>query len=180
MSDKHMLLKLARGAIGESLGLAFDKTLYEKEAFLESGASFVTLTKGGQLRGCIGSLIATRPLFEDVYKNAKAAAFEDPRFPPVALDELEAITVEVSLLTPPVAVEFADKEDLKSKITPFKDGVILKKGYFQSTFLPQVWEQLPDFESFFAHLCAKGGMHQDCIDQDLQVFTYQVEKFSEA
>lgn len=178
--DEKMLLKLARGSIGESLGLAFDKTLYESEALLGNGASFVTLSKNGDLRGCIGSLIATRPLFEDIYKNAKAAAFEDPRFLPVTLEELDVIKIEVSLLSQPKPVVFRDKADLKSKITPFTDGVILKKGYHQSTFLPQVWEQLPDFESFFAHLCAKAGMEQECIDGDLQVFKYQVEKFSEA
>jgi len=177
--DSTLLLKLARCCIEEELGVSCDKSLFASEWLNKFGATFVTLTKNGNLRGCIGSLVATRSLREDICKNAKLAAFSDPRFPPLSRDEQAEIAIEVSLLSEPLEVLFESKRDLKSKIVPHQHGVIIKKGVYQATFLPQVWEQLPEFETFFAHLCAKAGMKGECIDGDLKVFTYEVEKFSE-
>lgn len=176
--DSALLLKLARCCIEEEFGVMCDKTLFSSKELDRLGASFVTLTKDGNLRGCIGSLVATRALREDICKNAKLAAFSDPRFPPLLREELDSISIEVSLLSEPLEVLFESKSDLKSKIVPHKHGVIIKKGVYQATFLPQVWEQLPEFETFFAHLCAKAGMRGDCIDGELKVFTYEVEIFS--
>lgn len=177
--DSALLLKLARCCIKEEFGHPCDRSAFTSKWLDRFGATFVTLTKNGDLRGCIGSLIATRSLREDICKNAKLAAFSDPRFPPLSEDEVVEITIEVSLLSEPKELLFESKDDLKSKIVPHKHGVIIKKGGYQATFLPQVWEQLPEFETFFAHLCAKAGLRGECIDNNLKVFTYEVEKFSE-
>jgi len=122
---------------------------------------FVTLTKNGNLRGCIGYIEGIMPLYEAVIENAKNAALSDPRFPQVSTQELKDIVVEVSVLTKPQPIEYANPEDLLSKICAGTDGIILKKGYNQSTFLPQVWEQLPEKVPFLQHLSLKGGMPLD-------------------
>ena len=122
---------------------------------------FVTLTKKGELRGCIGYIEGIKPLFEAVMDNAKNAALEDPRFPPVRPAELADIKVEVSVLTKPVPLDYKDPDDLLAKLVPGEDGIILSKGYHQSTFLPQVWGQLPDKIGFLEHLAMKGGMAAD-------------------
>jgi AmmeMemoRadiSam system protein A len=122
---------------------------------------FVTLTKKGQLRGCIGYIEGIKPLFEAVMDNAKNAALEDPRFPQVRPAELADIKVEVSVLTKPVPLDYKTPEDLLAKLVPGEDGIILTKGYHQSTFLPQVWGQLPDKTEFLEHLSQKGGMPPD-------------------
>lgn len=146
---------------------------------LESRATFVTLTINGQLRGCIGSLVPQRVLIDDIAHNAKAAAFSDPRFSPLTKPEYERVHVEISLLSIPQALEYNDIADLKSKLRPDVDGVILKKGHYQATFLPQVWEQLPSFELFFAHLCQKAGLGGNCLEQKPEIYTYQAEKIKE-
>ncbi len=122
---------------------------------------FVTLTKNNNLRGCIGYIEGIKPLYEAVIDNAKNAALSDPRFPQVSAKELPDIVVEVSVLTKPEPIDYANPEDLLGKICAGSDGIILKKGYNQSTFLPQVWEQLPDKVSFLQHLSVKGGMPAD-------------------
>jgi hypothetical protein len=127
----------------------------------ENSGCFVTLTKGGQLRGCIGYIEGIKPLFEAVIDNAKNAALEDPRFSPVTADELGDIKIEVSVLTKPAPLAYTDPKDLLSKLVPGQDGIILQKGFNQSTFLPQVWEQLPDKVEFLEHLSVKGGMSRD-------------------
>jgi len=181
---KKTLLTLARAAIAEAVGLDYRldlKTLLSENPWLqEQGASFVTLTiNGGQLRGCIGSIIAHQKLYEDIIQNAKNTAISDPRFPSLTQKEFEAITVEVSILSAPEALKYNSIDDLKSKIRVGVDGVVLKHGIHQATFLPKVWEQLPSFELFFAHLCQKAGMEADCLSRMPDIFTYQVEEYKE-
>jgi len=181
MKKSDTILKLAKQSIQDE----FDYTnsinnkqlIFDNPWLQESGASFVTLTQEGKLRGCIGSLQATRPLIEDIIANAKNAAFRDPRFPKLTREELHVTNIEVSVLTPPKLLKYIDIEDLKSKITPKKDGVILQLGESQATFLPQVWDELPDFESFFGHLLQKAGLPMDSFKNHPTIYTYQVEKF---
>ena len=144
------------------------------------GASFITLTIRGELRGCIGALEAYQPLVEDVREHAVAAAFEDPRFPPLSEDELSRIQIEVSRLTRPSPLEYRDAEDLISKLRPHIDGVIIRDELRRATFLPQVWEKLPDPSEFMDNLCYKmGASHRHWRNKHLDVFTYQVEEFHE-
>lgn len=175
-----VLLKLARESIEEVLEarntIDRDALLTQYPDLAEKRATFVTLTIGGDLRGCIGTLVAHRSLLEDVVHNAKAAAFQDPRFSPLTTSEYLHAAVEVSLLTPPEPLEYRDTPDLKAKIRPGTDGVILSLGGYQATFLPQVWEQLPEFEQFFAHLGLKAGIGSDALSRHPEIFTYQVEK----
>lgn len=146
----------------------------------EEGVSFVTLTIRGQLRGCIGALEAYQPLADDVREHAVAAALEDPRFPPVREDELSRIQVEVSRLTRPVPLEYKDADDLLAKLRPHVDGVILRDGFRRATFLPQVWEKIPDPSEFLGNLCYKMGADADLWRRKhLDVMTYQVEEFHE-
>lgn len=146
----------------------------------EKGASFVTLTVGGALRGCIGTLEAYQPLVLDVQEHAMAAALEDYRFAPVIPPELKHIQIEVSRLTPATPLEYTDSLDLLSKLRPGVDGVIIKDGHHRATFLPQVWEKLPDPSDFLDQLCYKmGAMPETWRKEHLQVFTYQVEEFHE-
>ena len=177
--DDKVLLKIAKDAILESFGEAkIDKEeLLKNYPYLaDEGAVFVTLNLNGALRGCIGSIIAHRSLIDDIIHNAKAAAFEDPRFFPLSESEFEKIELELSILTQPQKVEYEDIEDLKSKIEIGKDGVILKRGYNQATFLPQVWEELSNFEQFFAHLCKKAGLNPNCLQLHPEIYKYQVKK----
>ncbi len=143
------------------------------------GAVFVTINERSSLRGCIGSLVAHRPLIDDVIENAKAAAFGDPRFPPLSPEEFDKITIEISLLSEPKPLEYSSIEDLRNKIKPGIDGVVLKLDGRQATFLPQVWEDLSDFDTFFTHLCMKAGLPANCLEYHPEIFVYQVEKFSE-
>ncbi len=179
----ELLLKIARQAIASAFGLAPD---VEKEELVarypelaKEQATFVTLTIGGQLRGCIGSIIPHRRLIDDLVANARAAAFDDPRFPRLTPEEFEKVDIEVSLLTVPRELPYEDIEDLRKKIRPGVDGVILHLDGRQATFLPQVWEELNDFDLFFAHLCLKAGLPQDCLAYHPTIYTYQVEKFKE-
>jgi AmmeMemoRadiSam system protein A len=181
--EKKTLLRMAREAMEH--GVRGEKVPpLQKESLtpplLEQGASFVTLTVRGQLRGCIGALEAYQPLAEDVREHAVAAALEDPRFPPVTQDELNGINIEVSRLTRPVALEYTDAQDLLSKLRPNVDGVILKDGYRRATFLPQVWEKIPDRAEFLDNLCYKMGARDDLWRiKHIEVLVYQVEEFHE-
>ena len=181
--EKQLLLRLAREAMecgvrGKKLP-PLDKNSLTPH-LLEQGASFVTLTINGDLRGCIGALEANQPLVDDVREHAVAAALEDPRFRPVAESELDRIKLEVSRLTAPRPLEYSDSEDLLKKLRPHVDGVILKNDYRRATFLPQVWDQIPDPEDFLDHLCAKMGANQNLwLNTKLQVYIYQVEEFHE-
>jgi len=178
-----LLLKIARKSI-ESVfdkNIIIDKTKLTKEyPFLnEEKATFVTLTKHGQLRGCIGSLTAHRSLIEDLIYNSKAAAFNDPRFTPLSKDEFDEIKIEISILTQPKKLEYKDFEDLEKKLVPKKDGVILELENKRATFLPQVWQQLPTFNEFMVHLCKKAGLNPASLSALPKIYTYEVVKIKE-
>jgi AmmeMemoRadiSam system protein A len=173
-----VLLGLVRDAIAEALG-ASPQPLPQADWLREYGATFVTLTQCGQLRGCIGSLQAHRPLVEDVCHNACAAAFQDPRFAPLGRDELESTCCEVSLLSPVESMAFKDEQDALAQLRPGIDGVILEYGRYRSTFLPQVWEQLPDPRRFMAHLKRKAGLPDDFWNKDVRLSRYTVTKWCE-
>lgn len=175
----HTLLILARNAIAAHLGQATRPT-DDLPALHEPGASFVTLTLRGQLRGCIGSLEAWRPLGQDVRENALAAAFRDPRFSPLAADELPLSRVEVSLLTPAVALSFVDESDALAQLRPGEDGIIFSCCSRRATFLPQVWEQLPSPALFMAHLKQKAGLPAEYWGPDVRLERYSVAKWKEA
>ena len=148
------------------------------ESLTRDGASFVTLTKHGALRGCIGSLEARRPLIVDVQENAISAATHDPRFPPVRARELDELQIEISVLSTPEPLSYAGANDLIAKLRPGTDGVVIERGWQRATFLPQVWEKLPDPHEFLQHLCLKAGLAADAYRRPgLDVYTYQVEKF---
>ncbi|MDD2922800.1 MAG: AmmeMemoRadiSam system protein A [Anaerolineales bacterium] len=183
-TEKQILLRLAREALefgvrGKKLPPLIAASLTPR--LLENGASFVTLTVNRELRGCIGALEAYQPLAADVREHAVAAALEDPRFPPVDESELSRIHIEVSRLTAPIPLEYSSSEDLLARLNPHEDGVILKYGRRRATFLPQVWEQIPDPEDFLNHLCAKMGAPSNLWrNEKLEVYLYRVEEFHEA
>ncbi len=178
---KNIVLDIPKKAISDSLyyenTLDAKKLTEENEWLKKDGASFVTLTHNGKLRGCIGSLIARRPLIEDIIENANNAAFRDPRFPKLTREEFNKTDIEVSILSEPELIEYINIEDLKRKITPHVHGVILTLKSNQATFLPQVWEELPEFETFFGHLLNKAGLAIDSFKEHPQIYTYQVDKF---
>ena len=153
--------------------------LREYPELAERRATFVTLTLNGQLRGCIGSILPRRALIDDVIENARAAAFKDPRFPPLSPEEFPRIAIEVSLLTPPRPLPYADAADLRRKLRPGVDGVVIRFDGRRATFLPGVWEQLPGFDKFFEHLCLKAGLPADCLRLHPDVCVYQAEKIAE-
>lgn len=181
--EKQYLLKLARqsleaGVRGQPLPSLDPAAL--TPALRAPGASFVTLTKGGALRGCIGALEPYQSLAEDVREHAVAAALEDYRFPPVQPNELPEIQIEVSRLTVPAPLEYSDPDDLLAKLRPGVDGVILRDGWRRATFLPQVWEKIPDKAEFLDNLCYKMGVPPDTWrHKHLEVLVYQVEEFHE-
>jgi len=145
----------------------------------EKRATFVTLTLSGHLRGCIGMLEACRPLARDVAQNAVSAAFHDPRFPPLSRDEFDALNISISVLSPPEEMTFSSEADLKEKIRLGIDGLILQEGFQKGTFLPSVWEELPEREIFFEHLKLKAGLPAGYWSDTLRVFRYTAEYFSE-
>ena len=181
--EKQYLLKLARETISNALN-HLPEPVVNLEALspnlLGQGASFVTLTRHGELRGCIGSLEAHQSLALDVREHAYQAAFEDYRFPPLTRSELPDLSIEISRLTAPAELTYDAPGDLARELTPGVDGVILQDGYRRATFLPQVWDQLPQAETFLAHLCAKMGSPADVWKHKmLKVKTYRVEEFHE-
>ncbi|MDD5057653.1 MAG: AmmeMemoRadiSam system protein A [Sideroxydans sp.] len=179
-TDKgQILLHLARAAIAKELG--FISHDLPRTAWLEEpGATFVTLTLRGQLRGCIGSLEAYRPLIEDVKYNAIAAAFRDPRFQPLTKEEFAEVVIEVSQLSAPKPIQFTSEQNALEQLIPGIDGVILELGRYRATFLPQVWAQLPQAKEFIAHLKHKAGLPQDYWSDDIRLSRYSVQKWSEA
>jgi AmmeMemoRadiSam system protein A len=146
----------------------------------EKRGVFVTLHKNGRLRGCIGNIEPTKPVLEGVRENALHAALDDTRFAPVTPEELADLDIEVSLLTVPEKLVYSDSKDLLRQIVPFRHGVIVEKGYHRATFLPQVWEQLPDPASFLTQLCLKARLDPDAWHaRDLAVSIYEVQSFTE-
>ena len=180
--DRKALLRLARSAIEARLvkGAELEKPSQVSPVLNELGGCFVTLHKHGQLRGCIGTIEPVCTLLECVEKNAQSAAFGDPRFPSLSVEELKEIDIEISILSVPEPLSFKDGDDLKRKLKPNVHGVILCRGINRSTFLPQVWEQLPDKEEFLEHLCLKGGMSSKAWqDTETKVEVYEAEVFGE-
>jgi AmmeMemoRadiSam system protein A len=172
------LLIRARNAIAAEFGLP-PAPEPDDPALHQPGATFVTLTQLGELRGCIGSLQAWRPLDEDVRSNARAAAFRDPRFAPLTESELAHTRVEVSLLAPAVPMSFASEDDAVRQLRPGIDGVILEWGMHRGTFLPQVWESLPEPRMFMAHLKQKAGLAPGFWAPDVKLSRYEVQKWKE-
>jgi AmmeMemoRadiSam system protein A len=180
-----ILIKLARKTIAENLGIAendagnLDTALKDK-AFLDKRGTFVTLTINNQLRGCIGNLSPNKTILEGVKDNAVNAAFYDPRFPALTKKELGEVDIEISLLTEPQPLVFVNADDLLDRLRPGIDGVIIQKSGRSATFLPQVWEQLPDKKDFLNHLCTKAGLPSDAWrSPGLLVQVYQVQYFHE-
>lgn len=181
--EKIYLLRLARESIvrvvKEQPALILNLEDYSAR-LREDGASFVTLTHKGELRGCIGTLEAYQPLVQDVCEHAQAAAVEDYRFSPVRSAEIPHLEIEISVLTAPQPLDYQSSDDLVKLLRPNVDGVILRDGIRRATFLPQVWEKLPDPQKFLSHLCWKMGSDADLWRfKKLEVLIYQVEEFSE-
>ncbi len=172
------LLAIARATIGRQLGLSM--TARQDADFLrEPGATFVTLQLDGELRGCIGSLAPHRNLLDDVSRNARSAAFLDPRFTPLSLREFARVTVEVSELSPQTPIAFRDEADLLSQLRPGIDGLVLEVDGHRGTFLPQVWQSLPSPADFLAHLKRKAGVPPDHPLTGARVARYTVDKWKE-
>ena len=184
--DKKFLLKLARESIKyylerqDLLTVSAEELKRYSPTLLEKLATFITLTEYEQLRGCIGHLEAIEPLYQDVIENAVNAAFFDFRFLPLDKKELNLIKIEISILTKPQPLDYQTPEDLINSLRKNIDGVIIKKGPFEATYLPQVWEQIPDKEEFLSSLCVKAGLPSDIWKKEkLEVKIYQVESFKE-
>jgi AmmeMemoRadiSam system protein A len=175
----ELLLPIARAAIASALGLGAQAP-EDARCLQDPGACFVTLTQRGQLRGCIGSLEARRSLLADVKANAVAAALQDPRFTPLTAGELGVTRVEVSLLSPLQEMHFASEADALAQLRPGIDGLVFSFGRHRSTFLPQVWEQLPGAAEFMAQLKRKAGLAADFWDPAVQLQRYSVAKWQEA
>lgn len=182
-AQQEILLKIARGALEKSVtGEPLPEVNLSRlpTALQEDGASFVTLTIEDRLRGCIGTLEAYQPLALDVQEHAVAAALQDFRFPNVRPVECPQIVIEISVLSPRVPLKYDGPKELLEKIRPNIDGVVLQDGFRKATFLPQVWEKLPDPEQFLSHLCLKMGGPSDLWrKKPLNVYVYQVQEFHE-
>jgi AmmeMemoRadiSam system protein A len=182
-SKGEILLRIARDSIAQALGIrhATNKAIIQNNPWLEEkGACFITLTQHGQLRGCIGTLQPHRSLLDDVQANAKAAAFKDPRFSPLSAEEFSDTQVEVSLLSTTQDMSFSSEQDALAQLQPGIDGVIFEYGSYRSTFLPQVWEQLPDATQFMAHLKQKAGLSADFWDDEVKLSRYTVSKWKQS
>lgn len=186
--EQELLPALARQAIEQALGAQSDSSArsrqdasrYDADWLQAPGASFVTLTRQGQLRGCIGTLQPHRALRLDVEANAVAAALRDPRFLPVQARELASIRIEVSVLSAPEALPFDDEADAHARLRPGIDGILLEYGSRRSTFLPQVWEQLADPRDFLSQLKRKAGLPGDFWHPSISLQRYTVAKFKES
>jgi len=179
--DINILIKeLVKSAIKNQFNLCSIISKYEcvkqYPQFVLKKATFITLKQDGKLRGCIGSLVAHRELYDDLVINAKKSAFEDPRFKPLSIEELDKTSIEISILSDAILQEYSSVDDLKSKVKVGVDGIILKYKDKQATFLPQVWTDLPNFDDFFSNLSAKGGFDISCLDDGAMVYKYQVQK----
>jgi len=180
MSDERgeVLIPIARAAIARALGVAL---LADESApwLAKHGACFVTLTQQGELRGCIGSLQAHRPLLTDVKSNAISAAIHDPRFMPLGNEELDITTIEISLLSPTQEMNVRDEADALAQLRPDVDGIVFEYGPYRSTFLPQVWENLAQPRDFLAMLRRKAGLPDDFWDEGVKLSRYTVTKWRE-
>jgi AmmeMemoRadiSam system protein A len=184
LKEQKMLLELAREATalavhGDQAPPADLSSLSQR--LRDPGASFVTLLgPRGELRGCIGTVEAHSPLAHDVQRNAVGSALRDPRFPPVSPDELDGLTIELSILTQPRRLNFDGPDDLLRNIRPGVDGLIIEQEWRRATLLPSVWEKIPDPVQFLATLCLKAGLSEDAWRQPgITIFVYQAEKIRE-
>ena len=172
------LLKLCRDVIS----CHFDGRRVETKhphVFNEQGACFVTIKKNGELRGCIGSIVAHRPLIFDLVNHAQNAAFKDPRFNPLDKSELKDIKIDISLLSEPVQIQFNDEQDLLDKIVPFKDGIIIRDGQYQAVYLPSVWEEIPDKINFMQSLKMKAGLPPEYFSKTFEAFRFYTDYIEE-
>ncbi|WP_373000830.1 AmmeMemoRadiSam system protein A [Sulfurimonas sp.] len=178
-----ILLRIAKSAIlskfDERYNLDEVSLLKEYPYLAKKGAAFVTLKYDDNLRGCIGSIVPHRKLIDDVIHNAISAAFSDPRFKALSVDELSHLNLEVSVLSEPEILEYDDYEDLLRKVQPKIDGLILKHHGYQGTFLPQVWEQLPSAKDFLEHLSFKAGANPSIYKEHPEIYRYGVEHIEE-
>lgn len=180
--DKKFLLSLARQTLNSYLkdGKKPEVNAKLNEKLKKVQGCFVTLDSNGQLRGCIGHILPQEELYNCVIDNAVNAAVNDHRFKPVAYEESKSLGIEVSVLTVPKKLSYDSPEELLSKLRPMVDGVVIKSGWHQSTYLPQVWDSFPNKESFLSSLCVKGGASSDCWkDLNTEVYTYQANVFHE-
>ncbi|MGR9116810.1 MAG: AmmeMemoRadiSam system protein A [Gammaproteobacteria bacterium] len=179
-AHRKLLLDLAKASIEHGLKngkpLKPDQTQYPPELGIKR-ATFVTLERNQQLRGCIGMLEAIRPLVEDVAENAFSAAFRDPRFPPLEADELDELEIHLSILSPAEPLIFDSEQALIDQLRPGEDGLILEEGYRRGTFLPSVWESLPEPRQFLRHLKQKAGLPPDYWSDSVKVSRYGTEMF---
>ncbi|MFB6261308.1 MAG: AmmeMemoRadiSam system protein A [Thiohalorhabdaceae bacterium] len=172
------LLELAETSIDHGLarGAPMEPDLKAvSPALQEQRAAFVTLRRDGELRGCIGSIEAQLPLAQDVAANAFGAAFRDPRFPPLESAERQAIECKIEVLTVPEPLAFTTEAELLGQLVPGRDGLVLEAGRHKGTFLPTVWDQLPDPEAFWHHLKRKAGLLADYFDPAMRVYRYTTE-----
>jgi len=181
-----VLLPIARVSIAEALGRthetvedATEDTAKDAKWLQEKAACFVTLKQKDMLRGCIGTLEAHRSLLEDVQHNANAAAFRDTRFSPLTSEELDITEIEISLLSLMQSLIFSNEQEALAQIQPGTDGVVFEFGHYRSTFLPQVWEQLPTTKDFIAHLKTKAGLTSDFWADEVKLYRYTVSKWKE-
>ncbi|MGD8242540.1 MAG: AmmeMemoRadiSam system protein B [Desulfobacterales bacterium] len=184
-SQGDRLVRLARETIAAALkdgspGKQSVRELPDQPVFDQTRGVFVTLEQQGRLRGCIGNLVAEEPLRTTVPRNALRAAFNDPRFAPLAAAEFDTVSVSVSVLSPPVRLVYRDAHELIDRLQPHRDGVILQHGRARATFLPQVWDQIPEPDSFISALCRKAGLRPDTWQREqLVIHTYAVQYFDE-
>ncbi len=176
--ERKILLDLARNSI--KYGLEHDSVMPIEvgkyaEILQEQRACFVTLQIKGKLRGCIGSLEAHRPLVKDLVYNAYAAAFQDPRFMPLTVDEYPELEIHISILNKPEPMQFTSEEDLVKQLRPNVDGLIMQDGMHRGTFLPSVWESLSEPQDFLKHLKLKAGLPGDYWSETMIVERYTVE-----
>ncbi|RKZ93682.1 MAG: AMMECR1 domain-containing protein [Gammaproteobacteria bacterium] len=182
LSDNHqkILKDLAKKSIvyGLKYGLPLhvDVTTFSDELIVQR-ATFVTLEKQGKLRGCIGMLEACRPLAEDIAANSYAAAFSDPRFPPLIEDEINDLSIHISILNPAEIIPCSSEADLIEQLRPDIDGLILDDGVHRATFLPSVWESLPNPVDFIKHLKNKAGLPLDEWSTKIKSYRYTTESF---
>lgn len=178
--NRHILRDLAYQSIEHGLktgkALEIDIAQYPAELQIQK-ATFVTLHRNEELRGCIGILKPVRPLAEDVVYNAWAAAFTDSRFIPLTASELDDLDIHISILGTPEEMEFASEADLVKQIRPGIDGLILEDGFNKGTFLPSVWESLTDSHAFLSHLKLKAGLPENYWSDNIKVMRYTVEEF---
>lgn len=186
-NTQKTFLQIGRAAIAEKINIKYENPLIAKnfdpqtrEILNKNYGVFVSLHINKELRGCIGIIETKEPLIKTLPEHAIFAAFDDPRFPPLQLDEFNKIKIEISLLSPPEPLKYKNADDLLHKLIPGKHGIVIKKGFSKATFLPQVWEQLPRKEEFLSHLCTKAWLDSDEWKRgELEIWTYSAEVFSE-